>query len=108
MKKVKNLTENKDLINTFKKFKNNNHVFKSTLKKKYFFLSKLQHQLALNNRLFYFGAIFNQIFYKTTTSTKLEFIPLNLKYKQKNNFLLRPIQPLYLKKLIMFINLYFY
>jgi hypothetical protein len=47
MKRVKNLTENKDLINTFNKFKSKNHIFKSTLKKKYYFFSKFYYKSVL-------------------------------------------------------------
>ena len=114
MKRVKNLTGNKDLINTFKKFKNKNHLFKSTLKKKYFSLSKLQHQLTLNSRLFYFGGIFKKIFFKTAPNNLNQgdvisntVQPLSVT-KQSKNFILTSFKSFHFKKILMFINLYFY
>lgn len=40
MRKVKNLTENKDLINTFRKLKTKTHLHKTNLKKNHFYYSK--------------------------------------------------------------------
>jgi hypothetical protein len=40
MRKVKNLTENKDLINTFRKLKTKTHLNKINLKKNYFYYAK--------------------------------------------------------------------
>lgn len=48
MKKVKNLTENKVLINTFKRVKTRNYVSKSTLKKRSFFFLKYKAVKAKN------------------------------------------------------------
>lgn len=40
MKRVKNLTENKDLINTFKKIKTKTHLNKSNIKKVFYYFHK--------------------------------------------------------------------
>jgi hypothetical protein len=53
MKRVRNLIENKGLINTFNKFKNKNHTFKSTLKKKYYFFSKFHYKPVLRTYTFF-------------------------------------------------------
>ena len=51
MRKVKNLTENKGLINTFRKFKSKDHIFKSVLKKKYYFFTKFKQKIILNKTI---------------------------------------------------------
>jgi len=62
MKRVKNLIENKGLINTFKKFKSKNHTFKSVSKKKYFFFTKFQQKIFLNKTVFNKKIIFRKFF----------------------------------------------
>ena len=52
MKIVKNLIENKDLINTFKKLKNKNLFNKLTLKKKIFFLKKFSTEKVFLKKFF--------------------------------------------------------
>ena len=61
MKKVENLIEKKDLINTFKRFKFKNQKNKFFLKKKtYFFLKLKKKSIYFYNILF-----FKKIFYKS-------------------------------------------
>ena len=52
MKIVKNLIENKDLINTSKKLKNKNFFNKLTLKKKKFFLKKFSTEKVFLKKFF--------------------------------------------------------
>ncbi len=100
MKKEKNLIESKVLINTFKKFKSRNHIFKSQLKKKYYFFSKFQHKSNLKICTFFF---------KTWGSKKNCYIISN-----ESIFIVdRIINPcinknFFFLKSLMFINLYFY
>ena len=83
MKRVKNLTENKGLINTFKKFKSKNHIFKSVLKKKYYFFTKFQQKIilnktTLNNKTFF--KIFFFLHLKPISPSKINFLKtINLK-----------------------------
>lgn len=83
MKKGKNLTENKGLINTFKKFKSKNHIFKSVLKKKYYFFTKFQQKIIIKNivpsKKFFFKKIFLPHLKPISPSTIKFFATNNLK-----------------------------
>lgn len=97
MKKGKNLTENKVLINTFKKLKLKNYLNKSFLKKKSFFLfkykgvylSKVKQFFFKNGCFIRFGVFFQKFLHPGKIKTFLK--------KKK-----------ILKKILMFTNLYFY
>lgn len=99
MKKVKNLTENKGLINTFKKSKLKNYLNKASLKKKDFFL--LKYKKNVFKKGFFF--LNKNYFYKNTFKTYFFFnqkkLILNFNFK-KNVF--------FFKTLLIFNNSYFY
>ncbi len=82
MKKGKNLIENKGLINTFKKFKSKNHIFKSVLKKKYYFFTKFQQRIILNNiipnKKVFFKKLFLPYLKPILPRTIMFFTPYNL------------------------------
>ena len=86
MRKEKNWIENKDLINTFKKFKTRNLLNKTSLKKNSFFLRKFHKK---------------KIFLKKFSwkNFKLVSFKYNVHNLQNTNVL---------HKITMFINLYFY
>ncbi len=97
MKKVKNLIENKDLINTFKKSKTKNNLNKSILKKRTFFFLKYK---CIN--LVKFVKIFNknnQLKYIFNKPLSLGCFFVNINQIKNKNFL---------KTTLMFIKLYLY
>ena len=87
MKIVKNLIENKDLINTFKKLKKKNLFNKLTLNKKKFFLKKFSTEKVFLKKFFWKNL--PNGFKKTK----------NIKISGKNQLF---------KKITMFIKKYFY
>lgn len=93
MKRVKNLTENKVLINTFKKSKLKNYLNKSFLKKKDFFLLKYRQP----KFKFFFKFFSKSLFYRNIFKT---FFFL----KQKNIFLNSQKSFNLVKITLMFIN----
>ena len=88
MKKIKNLTENKDLINTFKRFKIRQYLNKTSLKKNFFYTSKFKSNFYLR---FFFKHRNTLIFLK---SRKIDF------YRKHNLS--------FFKVILMFNNLYVY
>lgn len=106
MKRVKNLTERKGLINTFKRFKTKNHIFKSSLKKKYFTLSKVRQQIQANRKIFYFSRVLNILFFKPMVHLEIKTkSAYNIQSKFPFKFGIKTLQ---FKKILMLINLYFY
>lgn len=99
MKRIKNLTENKDLINTFKKTKFRNYLNKAVFKKKNFFFLKYK-QLCFKKlfkflfKFFFYKSVF--LYFKNNSSKNALF---NINFKENSN---------YFKILLMFIDLYFY
>lgn len=106
MKRVKNLIEKKGLINTFKRFKTKNHLFKSSLKKKYFTLSKVRQQIGVNKKIFYLGGSLNTLFLKPIFYIKIK--PTSIYTVQSKFFFKFSAKTSQFKKTLMFINLYFY
>lgn len=101
MKKVKNLTENKDLINTFKKSKLKNYLNKSILRKRDFFFLKYRQNKFCKffkklSKFSLYSSTFNKLY--TNYSIKNNFIKKS-QFKKTFNFF---------KTTLMFINLYFY
>ncbi len=96
MRKVENLTENKGLINTFKKLKTRNYQSKSFFKKRDFFFLKFKQ---FNFSFFFKKISKNKYIYvnfkKTFNKTDLIFIFNN---NRKTDIL---------KTTLMFIKLYF-
>jgi len=92
MKRVKNLTENKGLINTFKKFKSKNHTFKTILKKKYFFFTKFQQNLVLRRKIFFIKRYYGGLL----------FMYLKCKTYNHNIFVIRGYRTDFFKKILMF------
>jgi hypothetical protein len=93
MKRVKNLTENKVLINTFKKLKTKIHLNKGGLKNSTFYLLKY-------NRLVFFKAGLTFII-RNSSSIFLKKLLLN-SVNQKKNF--TNFNKPFIKTLLMFIN----
>ncbi len=101
MRRVKNLTENKDLINTFKKSKLKNYLNKSILgKKDFFFLKYRQNKFSK-----FFKKLSKFFFYKVV------FGKLYCNYNEKSNpFKRKQFKGTFsfFKTTLMFIDLYFY
>lgn len=98
MKKVKNLTENKDLIITFKRSKIRGYLGKSFFKKKDFFFlkfrqSKYRHLFGFFSKTFFYKNIFHGFFFFEKSLFLKKDITIN------NN---------HIKTILMFNNLYFY
>jgi hypothetical protein len=100
MRKEKNWIENKDLINTFKKFKTRNLLNKTSLKKNSFFLRKF-HKKKIFLKKFSWKNFLEKIFLKKFSwkNFKLVSFKYNVHNLQNTNVL---------HKITMFINLYFY
>ena len=92
MKRVKNLTENKGLINTFKRFKSKNHTLKAILKKKYFFFTKFQQNLILKKKIFFNKKYFNKIL----------FVYFKYKNPHYNLLIIKNFKKNFFKKILMF------
>ncbi len=93
MKRAENLTENKGLINTFKKLKTKIHLNKSSFKNSSFYLFKYNKLLFLRTKLISNSININCVFFKKTPSTGLD---QKKNYPNLNKHLIR--------KLLMFIN----
>ena len=91
MKKVKNLTENKDLINTFKKLKMRTNTSKSKLRKTYHYFFKFSKSTFI--KIFFKSSNIHVTTFNnydvTTNKNKFKFI-------SRTNFLIQ--------KNIMFLN----
>ncbi len=93
MKRVKNLTENKVLINTFKKLKTKIHLNKSGFKNYSFYLLKYNRLTPFRFKLPFSLKDSNYIFLNKTISTSTN---------QKKNYL--NLSKSFTKTLLMFIN----
>lgn len=80
MKKVKNLTENKGLINTFRKLKNRTHLNKNNFKNLSFYLFKYNKLILLRNfKKTKFKLIFLKKFFLNKTNLKHNLFSLDNK-----------------------------
>lgn len=97
MKKVKNLTENKVLINTFKKFKLKNYLNKTFLKKNSFFLTKFKTNFK------------KQIVkFQATIPVSQKLVPLNVAGLKHLNYHTLYNKYKLFKSFLIFIKLYFF
>ena len=95
MKRIKNLTESKDLINTFNKLKYRDFKNKAKLKKVGFFFKKYLFEKVFLKK-FFWKSFFEKVFLKKVFWKKPSHICF-LSKKANMTF----------KMLLMFINLYF-